>query len=145
MKKIIQVFSFLVLAFVLSCVSTAAQSNTVLGAKIPFAFNLGATSFQAGSYSFKIAKDQGPSTVITLVDSNGDNMQRIFAAFDGPTIVNKPVISFSLINGEYYLAGITTWEGGYQLRKSVPVKRRGVRITRTDAASDTVMVPTQSK
>jgi hypothetical protein len=140
MKKIIQIGSILTLAIVFSIVSVNAQTSAVFKANIPNGFNLGTKSYPAGSYSLKVARHTFGGSVVTLTDSTGDNLQTVLATLNGSTVEGNAILNFSIIDGERYLDGIVTRDGGFQVGRVVKKRQPGVRISSTVDSTESITI-----
>ena len=85
MKRIIQMFSMLVLATVLFAVSAQAQSTDRIDAKIPFDFSIGSKSFKAGDYVLKVSKSETSGSTFQLVNKKGKVLESGTLSENGET------------------------------------------------------------
>lgn len=106
MKKIIQVLSVLSLLVVFSCVSAKAQTVEQFAAKIPFNFNIGQKSFEAGDYVIKVAKHPAGAITLSLEDSERNNLQTVLVQRNGDVGKDKPQLIFARSVNRRYLSGM---------------------------------------
>ena len=112
MKKLIQVFSFLSLVVVFSIVSANAQTIKQYAAEVPFDFNIGQKSYQAGSYVIKISKHSQSSLVLSLEDKNKNLLQSILVRGNGDVSKNETRLIFTHHDNQRVLTKMMTPDMG---------------------------------
>lgn len=138
MKRFIQFFSFIALAFVFSTVSAQAQSVTKVEANVPFDFKIGENSFSSGTYEIRIVNSASGSARVLLTDENGDRTHSAIVLRNGESVGSRAELVFNVEGSTRTLAGITTNDAGYSLpkfrksrsvtiRASVPLRKAAER------------------
>lgn len=138
MKRFIQFFSFLALAFVFSAVSAQAQSVTKVEAEIPFDFTIGDKNFSAGTYELRVVGSAAGSTRILMVDKDGEPAHSAIILRNGDSEGQPAKLVFDVVGDNRSLASITTNAAGFSvpsakrsksvtIRASVPLKRASER------------------
>lgn len=120
MKKLVQLTAILSLVFVFSAISAYAQSAAVkqYDAKIPFDFNIGQKSYQAGNYVVRIEKLATNGAILSLVDDNNKRLQSVMVFLNGSVSEKDSQLLFNIYGEQRYLAGVTTPELAISLGKS---------------------------
>lgn len=113
MKKLIQIGAFLSLVFVFSIVAAKAQTTVKqYEAKIPFDFNIGQKSYQAGNYVIKISRLASNGLSLSLEDDQRNSLQTILVSETGNLTKGAPQLVFNRQEDQRYLTGILTKEVG---------------------------------
>jgi hypothetical protein len=120
MKKHLLSFMLTVAAtLALSVVSVNAQSNRIVKANVPFDFNVGDQTFQAGKITTRSAS---PSSIENLLISSEDSRQRVFAlthCVEATKSSDKARLVFRKYGNRYYLAQVwAPGQSGSELPKS---------------------------
>ena len=106
MKRFVQFFSLLGLALIFSAATAKAQTVTNVDANIPFKFSVGGKTHDAGSYKLKIQSIAAGGALVTIVDSEGNNLQSVLAVTTGDVSESKSELKFQTQNGQRSLVGI---------------------------------------
>ena len=122
MKRVIQICSMLVLAAAFSVVSAQAQTLDRINAKIPFNFNVGDKSYDAGEYIIKTSRLSDSTVQVSLADSNGNTLQNFLVFSAGETAGGKERLVFAVYNDRHYLSKILTNGKGLLLTQVEPEK-----------------------
>ncbi len=118
MKKVIQVFSILSLVVVFSIVSAQAQTVKQYAAEIPYGFNIGEKSYEAGGYVIKISKISGSIMSLTLEDTEKNELQTILVRENGNVAKRKPKLVFTTYDNHRFLTGMSMQERGLSILMS---------------------------
>jgi hypothetical protein len=118
MKKLIQICAVLSLVFAFSIVSAHAQQTVKqYEAKIPFDFNVGQKSYQAGNYVIKIKRLASNGLSLSLEDGNRNNLQTVLVSETGNIAKDEPKLLFSRHENQRYLTEILTTDVGIAVAK----------------------------
>jgi hypothetical protein len=136
MKKLIQICAMLSLVFVVSVISASAQTVVKqYDAKIPFEFNIGEKSFQAGSYSITISRLSSNGMIVSLEDKERNTMQTVMVAENGNHSKSAPQLVFDNQGSTRYLTGIATREVGVSI--IAPKNDKGHNVKKQQPAART--------
>ena len=117
MKKLMLQIGLMVgLVIILTVVSANAQTATRYKAEIPFDFNIGNKTFQAGDYFIK-----ADSNTLTLEDKQG-NYLLVKTGSPNETAKATKMI-FNRYENQYYLAKIVTPDLGAKMMKTTGEKQ----------------------
>lgn len=103
MKKLIQLCSFLSLVIVFSVVSAQAQTVRQFAADIPFNFNVGEKTFDAGSYIIKVSKYSQNSVALTLENKKSKKLQSLIVRGNGDAAKAEPTLFFTFHDSRRFL------------------------------------------
>jgi hypothetical protein len=121
MKRIIQIVSFLALAFVFANVEANAQAfGKRFEANVSFDFVIGDEVFPAGKYYLRVAGDPNGPAFLEVRDSERDIVFQGLLMTNGVRLSNASQLRFDHSNGRPALALIVSEDSGY----SVPVRSR---------------------
>jgi hypothetical protein len=115
MKRFIQLFSLLGLALIFSAATAKAQTVNKVDANIPFNFSVGDKSYEAGTYKLKIQSIAAGGALVTIVDSEGNNLQSVLAVSTGDVSAGKAELRFDKQNSQRSLVGIALPNAGLQI------------------------------
>ena len=118
MKKFIQICSLFGLLVLFGAVSANAQSNLGSEVNIPFAFNVGEKSYDAGEYILRIEKIATGTATLTIRDTKSDEMQIVLLNGTGESPAKELKLVFDNIEGQRYLTRVRTPDRTYGLVKS---------------------------
>ncbi len=118
MKKIIQIVSLFSLVFIFTAVTASAQSSYGTDVEIPFAFNVGDHSYEAGNYILKIEKLPAGAATLQIRDTKTDEMQTVILNANGEAAGSEMKLVFDTVEGRRYLTRVRTPERSYALIKS---------------------------
>jgi hypothetical protein len=132
MKRFIQLFSLLGLALIFSAATAKAQTVTKVDAKIPFKFSVGGKTHDAGSYKLKVQSIATGGALVTIVDSDGHNLQSVLAVTTGEVAKGQSELRFAKHNGQRNLVGIALPTTGLQIgtsksEEATTITRRSVK------------------
>ena len=113
MKKLILHIGLMVgLAGFLSVVSANAQTQTRYKAEIPFDFNIGNKTYQAGDYFINLAN----SNTLTLEDAEGTNLLVKIVSPNEASDATKMI--FNRYENQYFLAKVISPDFGVTMIKT---------------------------
>jgi hypothetical protein len=136
MKKLIQICAVLSLVFAFSIVSAHAQQTVnQYEAKIPFDFNIGQKSYQAGNYVIKISRLSSNGIVLSLEDEDNNKLQSVIVSETDNRSQDAPKLLFDVRDNQRYLSKIYTQEVGVSLGK--PKTEKTVTVKKQQPASTT--------
>lgn len=136
MKKLIQICAVLSLVFVFSIVSAHAQQTVKqYEAKIPFDFNVGQKSYQAGNYVIKISRLSSNGIVLSLEDEDNNKLQSVIVSETNNLSKDAPKLMFDVRENQRYLTKIYTQEVGLSLGK--PKTEKIITVKNQQPASKT--------
>ncbi|MDQ3799755.1 MAG: hypothetical protein M3384_09905 [Acidobacteriota bacterium] len=118
MKKLIRICALLSLVFTFSIVSAHAQQTVKqYEAKIPFDFNVGQKSYQAGNYVIKISRLAANGLVLSLEDEKSNKLQMVMVSETESVTKNSPQLLFDVRENQRYLTKIITQDVGVSIGK----------------------------
>lgn len=118
MKKFIPIVSLFTLVFIFTAVSASAQSGYGTDIEIPFAFNVGDHSYEAGNYILKIEKLPAGAATLQIRDTKSNEMQTVLLNANGESAGSEMKLVFDMVDGRRYLTRVRTPERSYALIKS---------------------------
>ena len=127
MKKFIQAFSLLsilVLGSVFSATANTAQPGSGTEVVIPFAFNVGDRSYEAGNYIVKLGRISDGTATLSIQDTKTDEMQIVLVNVNGERSGGYDLrLVFETIEGQKYLMKVRTADKTFALFKTKSEKR----------------------
>lgn len=123
MKKVIQVTSFLFLAFIFSAVSAKAQTAERFKATIPFAFSIGQKTYEPGNYTVRISNHSEAGSVLTIFDNKGKAINSLIVRSLVERQDDESTFVFSRSGEERSLTKIVTRYSAYAVPET-NLKRR---------------------
>jgi hypothetical protein len=124
MKKIIQVCSLFTLIFLFTAVSASAQSNYGSEVQVPFAFNVGNHSYEAGTYIVRVVRRVDGSSTLAISDTKTDETDVFLLNANGDDPTNEVKLVFDTIEGRRYLTKVRTPIRTFALHKPKVEKGR---------------------
>lgn len=113
MKKLIQICSLLGLLVVFTAVGANAQSTYGTEVNIPFAFNVADKSYDAGSYIVKVSKQPFGTTILSIQDTDTNDVQQILLNVSGEAAGTEMKLMFANIGDRKFLSKIQTPTASY--------------------------------
>ena len=104
MRKMIQVFSLLSLMFVFTAAGAFAQTGFGTEVEIPFAFNVGDRSYDAGHYIVKISRQGNGASLFSIQDTKTDDTQHILLNVNGDSVGSDWKLIFATIGDRKVVA-----------------------------------------
>lgn len=140
MKKFIQIISLFGLLVFVGTISASAQAGYGTEVNIPFAFNIGDQSYEAGSYIIKIDRRITGASTLSIRDTKTDEQQTVLLSSNGEAAAGEVKLVFDTVEGRRYLTKIRTPDRGYGLFRGKvekdAVKARNVKPVSDGAGSD---------
>lgn len=128
MKKLIRICAVLSLVFAFSVVSAHAQQAVrQYQAKIPFDFNIGQKSYQAGNYVIKISRLASNGIILSLEDDNNKKLQTVLVSETDTFAKGEPQLLFDVQENQRYLTKIYTSEIGLSIGKRKSEKHNAAK------------------
>jgi hypothetical protein len=118
MKKFIQICSLFGLLVLFGAASANAQSSLGSEINIPFAFNVGEKSYDAGEYILRIENFTTGTATLAIRDAKSDEMQIVVLNGTGESPTKELKLVFDNIEGKRYLTRVRTPNRTYALVKS---------------------------
>lgn len=122
MKKFIQVFSLLSLLVLFTAGAAVAQNGFGTNVNIPFAFNIGDHTYEAGDYIVKLDKMGTGMATLSIQNTKTDEIQRMLLNANGDAAADDVRLVFDTINGQRYLTKLKTTDRTYAIVGSRPDK-----------------------
>jgi hypothetical protein len=122
MKKFIQVCSLLSLLVLFTAGAAVAQNGFGTNVDIPFAFNIGDHSYEAGEYIVKLNKMGPGMATLSIQNTKTDEIQRMLLNANGDAAADDVRLVFDTINGQRYLTRLKTTDRTYAIVGSKPEK-----------------------
>lgn len=123
MKKFIQIFSLFGLLVVFGTISASAQAGLGTEVNIPFAFNVGDQSYEAGNYIIKVDRRIAGTSTLTIRDEKNDEQQIVFLNSDGNGTGTEIKLVFDTVEGRRFLSKVRTPQQVFGLIKSKAEKK----------------------
>lgn len=128
MKKLIRICALLSLVFAFSILSANAQQTVKqYEAKIPFDFNVGQKSYQAGNYVIKISRLAANGLVLSLEDEKNNQLQMVVVSQTEDVARDSPQLLFDVQENQRYLTRVITREVGVSIGKSKSEKHNAAK------------------
>lgn len=115
MKKFIQTCSLLSLLALFSVATTNAQSGFGTDVNIPFSFNVGDRSYEAGNYIVKLERRPTGFATLSIQDTKTDDVQTVLLNVGGEGPGTQVDLVFDTMQGQRYLTKVRTPERTYAL------------------------------
>ena len=124
MKKFIQVCSILSLLVVFGVVAASAQKSFGSDVEIPFAFNIGDRSYDAGHYIVKVESFGSGSAKLSIQDTDTEEIQTVLMNSNGDEPSESMKLVFDTVDGKRYLAKVRTSLRTFAIINRVPPESR---------------------
>lgn len=118
MKKFIQIFSLFGLLVMFGVISASAQAGLGSEVDIPFAFNVGDQSYEAGSYIIQVNRRITGASTLSIRDTKTDEQQTVLLNSNGEAGTGEIKLVFDTVEGRRYLTKVRTPERSYALYKT---------------------------
>jgi len=135
MKKFIQISSFLSLVVLFSAASTLAQSHFGIDVNIPFAFNVGDRSYDAGNYIVKFERHSPGSATLSIEDTKTDEVQTVLLNSNGDGGSEDIKLVFDTVEGRRQLRKVRTSSSTYAIVRT-KAERTAAKV-RSEKAGET--------
>lgn len=117
--KFASAFAFI---FLVTAMSTNAQSTTRFEAEIPFEFKLGKTSYEAGKYKLTVTTTSSGLAHVRVTDIDNSQVTGAIARPERSAAEATPQIVFEVDGSDRTLALVEISSGRYQLVKASPIR-----------------------
>lgn len=110
MKKVIQIcslFSLLVI-FGVAAASANAQSSYGADVNIPFAFNIGSESYEAGNYILKVSRSTNGTATLSIQHPKTNVIRTVLMNGSGDASDGQIKLVFDIVGGQRYLTKVST-------------------------------------
>ncbi len=118
MKKFIQICSLLSLLVLSSVAATNAQLSYGTDVNIPFAFNVGDRSYEAGNYIVKLDRRPTGLATLSIQDTRTDDTQTVMLNSAADSSSGPVSLVFDTVEGRRYLTKLRTQDRTYALFRS---------------------------
>ena len=118
MKKIIQVCSLVSLLVVFGAAAANAQSSYGTQVEIPFAFNIGDHSYEAGDYILRVEKFATGNAILSVRDPKTNDLQTLLLNSTGESRETGVKLLFDTIEGTRYLTKVRMPNWSYAVVRS---------------------------
>jgi hypothetical protein len=108
MKKFIQIGSILSLLVLFSAGAAFGQSNFGTDINIPFAFNIGDHSYEAGNYIVKFERLMPGTAKLSVQDTKTDEVQTVLLSAGGELGSAEFKLVFDSVEGQRFLTKVRT-------------------------------------
>ena len=122
MKKFIQISALLSLLFVFNVAASFGQGNFGTDIKIPFAFNVGDQSYEAGNYIVRVERLAPGTATLTIQDTKNDKIQTVLMNAGGEAASGDIKLVFDTLEGQRYLTKIKTPDRTYAVVMKKPAR-----------------------
>ena len=122
MKKLIQIGTLLSLLILFGAGSTFAADRFGTEVNIPFAFNVGDRTYEAGQYVIKLEKLVNGTAALSIQNTKTDDVTRVLMNANGDTASDDVRLVFDTFNGQRYLTKLKTTDRTYAIVGSKPGK-----------------------
>jgi hypothetical protein len=140
MKRFIQTITVLSVTILLGAVAASAQFSTRAKANIPFDFNIGSRSFDAGTYGIRIMRTTAGSAAVTFLDDNGTAIETVVGMVQGQGSLGDRELLFDRTGDNRVLRNIVIGGSGI----AIPVSRERRRLATTVSLNERLAVPITS-
>ena len=123
MKKFIQVCSlFAVLVFFGAVSANAAETAFASEVEIPFAFNIGERSHEAGSYIVRLDRLSSSTARLTIENADTNEVNAVLLNVIGEAPDKQVNLVFDIYEGRRYLSKVRTMHYTFSLVDAKPSK-----------------------
>ena len=123
MKKFIQISVLLTVVVLFNVAASFGQSQFGTDVNIPFAFNVGDQSYDAGNYILKFERLSSGAAVLSIVNTQNDKIQTILMNEGGEPGSKEIKLVFDTLEGERYLTKVRTPSRSYAVIMDKPEKK----------------------
>ena len=122
MKKFIQISALLSLLVLFNVAASYGQTHFGTDVNIPFAFNVGGQSYEAGNYIVKFDRLSNGAASLTIEDTKNEKIQTVLMSAGGDAASSEIKLVFDTLDGQRYLTKVRTPDRSYAI---VVTKNRG--------------------
>jgi len=123
MKKFIQISVLLTVVVLFNVAASFGQSQFGTDVNIPFAFNVGDQSYDAGNYILKFERLSSGAAVLSIVNTQNDKIQTILMNEGGEPGSKEIKLVFDTLEGQRYLTKVRTPSRSYAVIMDKPEKK----------------------
>ena len=138
MKKFIQIYSLLSLLVLFPVAATHAQGFGT-DVDIPFDFNVGDRSYEAGNYIVKLDRRSAGMATLTIQNTKTDESQTVLLNVGPESRSGEVNLVFDTLEGRRYLTKVQTPERTYALLKS-KTEKNAIRALNSEKASEAAVI-----
>ncbi|PYT00832.1 MAG: hypothetical protein DMF63_05875 [Acidobacteria bacterium] len=124
MKKFIQISALLSLLVLFNVAASVGQSNFGTDVNIPFAFNVGDQSYEAGDYILKFERFSAGSATLTIQDVKNEKSQTVLMNAGGDMSRGEIKLVFDTLEGQRYLTKVKTPSRTFAIIMNKPDKKK---------------------
>ena len=125
MKKFIQISALLSFLVLFNAAASFGQSQFGTDVNIPFAFNVGDQSYDAGNYILKFERFSNGAATLSIQNTKNDKIQTVIMTAGGEAASSEIKLVFDTLEGQRYLTKVRTPSRSYALVMGRPEKNRG--------------------
>ena len=125
MKKFIQISALLSLVVLFNVAASYGQSQFGTDVNIPFAFNVGDQSYEAGHYILKFDRFSNGAATLSIQNTKDDKVQTVLMNAGGEAASSEIKLVFDTLEGQRYLTKVRTPSRSYAVVMNKPGKERG--------------------
>ena len=115
MERVIRILAILFIVVGAGITAASAQINPAAKVKVPFSFNVGSKTLEAGNYDVRIVRSGLNAASLRLQRQGSSDVETVLLeSLSGPTSDRFELV-FGEENGSKYLAGIMTESSSYAL------------------------------
>jgi len=129
MKKFIQISVLLSLLVLFNVAASFGQTQFGTDVNIPFAFNVGDQSHEAGNYIVKFERFSNGAATLSIQNTKDDKVQTVLMSAGGDAASNDIKLVFDTLDGQRYLTKVRTPSRSYAVIMGKPDKNRGDKGT----------------
>ena len=118
MKRFIQICSLLSLLVLFTAASASANTGFGSEVKIPFAFNVGDRSYDAGTYIVRLDRISASTSSLTIQNVETDELQTVLLGVNSASAGRDMKLVFDTIDGKKYLTKVGTADKMYALLRN---------------------------
>jgi len=123
MKKFIQISALLSFLVLFNVAASYGQSQFGTDVKIPFAFNVGDQSYDAGNYILKFERFSSGAAALSIYNTQNDRIQTILMNEGGEPASKEIKLVFDTLDGQRYLTKVRTPSRSYAVVMDKPEKK----------------------
>jgi hypothetical protein len=115
MKKFIQISTLLSLLVLFNVAASYGQTHFGTDVSIPFAFNVGGQSYEAGNYIVKFDRLSTGTATLTIEDPKNEKIQTVIMNAGGEAASSEIKLVFDTLDGQRYLTKVRTPDRSYAI------------------------------
>ena len=123
MKKFIQISTLLSLLVLFNVAASYGQSQFGTDVNIPFAFNVGDQSYEAGNYIMRFERFSNGAATLSIQNTKNDGIQTVLMTAGGDAASREVKLVFDTLEGQRYLTKVRTPSRSYAVIMDKPEKK----------------------